>query len=290
MMLAKDCTVHDALRYGAERLALRDDLRAYAARDAQQILEIATGLSRVQMLAQPERRLSAEQVASYQGMLAQRRGAVPVQHLRGSQEFYGREFFVTPDVLIPRPETEHLVEEVLRLYTDRTAAIRMADVGTGSGVLAITLALAYPQAWVCALDISDAALGVARANAAALGCAERVRCVESDLMAAVAGDEAFDLIVSNPPYIPLTERDTLHAQVRDHEPHVALFGGEDGHDVFRRLIPQAAQQLRPGGWLLLETAGRTALLDSMLAVWDGVHAVPDLQGIERIVAARKPLQ
>ena len=290
MMLAKDCTVHDALRYGAERLALRDDLRAYAARDAQQILEIATGLSRVQMLAQPERRLSAEQVASYQGMLAQRRGAVPVQHLRGSQEFYGREFFVTPDVLIPRPETEHLVEEVLRLYTDRTAAIRMADVGTGSGVLAITLALAYPQAWVCALDISDAALGVARANAAALGCAERVRCVESDLMAAVAGDEAFDLIVSNPPYIPLTERDTLHAQVRDHEPHVALFGGEDGHDVFRRLIPQAAQQLRPGGWLLLETAGRTALLDSMLAGWDGVHAVPDLQGIERIVAARKPLQ
>lgn len=289
-MLAKDCTVHDALRYGAERLALRDDLRAYAARDAQQILEIATGLSRVQMLAQPERRLSAEQVASYQGMLAQRRGAVPVQHLRGSQEFYGREFFVTPDVLIPRPETEHLVEEVLRLYTDRTAAIRMADVGTGSGVLAITLALAYPQAWVCALDISDAALGVARANAAALGCAERVRCVESDLMAAVAGDEAFDLIVSNPPYIPLTERDTLHAQVRDHEPHVALFGGEDGHDVFRRLIPQAAQQLRPGGWLLLETAGRTALLDSMLAGWDGVHAVPDLQGIERIVAARKPLQ
>lgn len=289
-MLAKDCTVHDALRYGAERLALRDDLRAYAARDAQQILEIATGLSRVQMLAQPERRLSAEQVASYQGMLAQRRGAVPVQHLRGSQEFYGREFFVTPDVLIPRPETEHLVEEVLRLYTDRTAAIRMADVGTGSGVLAITLALAYPQAWVCALDISDAALGVARANAAALGCAERVRCVESDLMAAVAGDEAFDLIVSNPPYIPLTERDTLHAQVRDHEPHVALFGGEDGYDVFRRLIPQAAQQLRPGGWLLLETAGRTALLDSMLAGWDGVHAVRDLQGIERIVAARKPLQ
>lgn len=277
------CTVADALRFGTARLQMRDDLHENAARDAQQLLEIATGLTRVQMLATPERPLREEEAGSFQGMIAQRRGGVPVQHLRGSQEFFGRTFLVTPDVLIPRPETEHLVEEVLRLYTDRSAPLRIADVGTGSGILAATLALEFATSDVLALDISPAALAVAHENAAALD-ARNVRFAESDLLAA-AGEERFDLIVSNPPYIPLTEAAELHRQVRNHEPHLALFGGADGLEVIRRLLPQAAAHLRPGGWLLMETAGRSTAYDALLQDWHQVHWVRDLQGVERVVAA-----
>lgn len=278
------CTVADALRFGAARLAMRDDLRENAARDAQQLLEIATGLTRVQMLAQPDRPLREEEAGSFQGMIAQRRGGVPVQHLRGSQEFFGRSFLVTPDVLIPRPETEGIIEEVFRLYTDRSAPLRIADVGTGSGVLAVTLALEFPASEVLALDISPEALAVAQANATALG-ARNVRFAESDLLAA-AENEPFDLIVSNPPYIPLHEAAELHRQVRDHEPHLALFGGDDGLAVIRRLLPQAATHLRPTGWLLMETAGRDDALLLLLQAWQNVHFLADLQGVERIAAAQ----
>lgn len=282
----KGCTVDDALRFGTMRLSMREDLRENAARDAQQILEIATGLTRVQMMAQPDRPLKEEEAGSFQGMLAQRRHAVPIQHLRGSQEFFGREFAVSPDVLIPRPETEHIVEEVLRLFPDRKAPLKIADVGTGSGILAVTLALEYPQSLVAALDISPDALAVAQDNAARLGTLSRTRILQSDLLTAVTG-ETFDLIVSNPPYIPLTEKNTLHAQVREYEPHLALFGGADGHDVLRSLIPQAFAALSPGGWLLLETAGRTAIVDEMLENMTNVGWVSDLQGIQRIAVAQK---
>ncbi|MGI4854572.1 MAG: peptide chain release factor N(5)-glutamine methyltransferase [Janthinobacterium lividum] len=279
------CTVAAALRFGTARLAMREDLRENAARDAQQILEIATGLSRAQMMAQPERPLREEEAGSFQGMIAQRRGAVPIQHLRGSQEFFGRDFRVSPDVLIPRPETEHLVEEVLRLYTDRSAPLRIADVGTGSGILAITLALEYPNSSVLALDISPAALDVALMNAAVLG-AGNVSLAESDLLQAAEGEPPFDLIVSNPPYIPLADATELHPQVRDHEPHLALFGGDDGLDVIRRLLPEAAQLLKPDGWLLLETAGRNRALDELFRDWQNLRYVKDLQGVERVAVAR----
>ncbi len=278
-------TVTSALQWGAEHLERRADLREHAARDAQQLLEIATGLSRVQMLARPDRMLAEEAAGSFRGMIAQRRGGVPIQHLRGSQEFFGRDFLVTPDVLIPRPETEHLVEEALRLYPDRGAPLRIVDVGTGSGVLAITLALELPRSSVLALDISGPVLAVAHANATLLN-ARNVRFACSDLLAA-AGDERFDLIISNPPYIPLADAASLHPQVRDHEPHLALFGGQDGLDLYRRLIPQAEQSLRRGGWLLLETGGRTGALDDLLATWQDLHFADDLQGIERIAAARR---
>jgi len=284
----KGCTVDDALRFGTMRLSMREDLRENAARDAQQILEIATGLTRVQMMAQPDRPLKEEEAGSFQGMLAQRRHAVPIQHLRGSQEFFGRDFAVSPDVLIPRPETEHIVEEVLRLFPDRKAPLKIADVGTGSGILAVTLALEYPQSLVAALDISPDALAVAQDNAARLNTLSRTRILQSDLLAVVTG-ETFDLIVSNPPYIPLAEKDTLHAQVREYEPHLALFGGEDGNDVLRRLIPQAFAALNPGGWLLLETAGRTPIVDTMLENMANLHWVSDLQGIQRIAVAQKSL-
>lgn len=277
-------TVRSALQWGTEHLRKRDDLREHPARDAQQLLEVASGLTRVEMLARPDLLLAEEQAGSFRGMVAQRRGGVPIQHLRGSQEFFGRDFLVSPDVLIPRPETEHLVEEVLRLYPDRSAPLRIADVGTGSGILAVTLALEYPRSGVLALDISGPALAMAHTNAARLG-ATNVRFAHSDLLSAATGEQ-FDLIVSNPPYIPLTEAAELHPQVREHEPHLALFGGEDGLDLYRRLIPQAAEQLRQNGWLLMETAGRTTALDELLNTWEHLHYVHDLQGIERIVAVR----
>ncbi|MEK6397684.1 MAG: peptide chain release factor N(5)-glutamine methyltransferase [Terriglobus sp.] len=282
----KDCTVDDALRFGTMRLSMRDDLRENAARDAQQILEIATGLTRVQMLAQPDRPLKEEEAGSFQGMLAQRRHAMPIQHLRGSQEFFGRSFDVTPDVLIPRPETEHIVEELIRFVADRNTPLKIADVGTGSGILAVTLALEFPQSLIAALDISPEALAIAQSNAVKLDVASSIRVLQSDLLSAVAG-ETFDVIVSNPPYIPLTEKDTLHSQVREYEPHLALFGGEDGHDVLRRLIPQAKDALSPGGWLLLETAGRSTIADELLSDWQKVYWVSDLQGIERIAVAQR---
>ena len=281
----KGCTVDEALRFGTARLQMREDLRENAGRDAQQILEIATGLSRVRMLANPDRPLREEEAGSFQGMIAQRRGAVPIQHLRGSQEFFGRDFRVSPDVLIPRPETEHLIEEVLRLYTDRSAPLRIVDVGTGSGILAITLALEYPNSSVLALDISPAALDVALVNAAVLG-AGNVSFAESNLLQAAEGEPPFDLIVSNPPYIPLAEASELHAQVREHEPHLALFGGDDGLEIIRRLLPEAAQLLKPGGWLLMETAGRSTTLDALLDGWKNMRYVRDLQGIERIALAQ----
>lgn len=277
--------VQSALQWATEHLSKRDDLREHAARDARQLLEIATGLNRAGMLAQPDRVLSEEQAGSFRGMVAQRRGAVPVQHLRGSQEFFGRDFLVSPDVLIPRPETEGLVEEVLQICLDRSAPFRMADVGTGSGILAVTLALAYPRSSVLALDISGPALAMAHTNAVRLGT-RNVRFAQSDLLAAASG-ERFDLIVSNPPYIPLTEAADLHPQVRDHEPHLALFGGGDGLDLYRRLIPQARLHLHANGWLLLETGGRTAALDQLLSDWKNLYSVHDLQGIDRIVAAQR---
>ena len=156
--------------------------------------------------------------------------------------------------------------------------------GTGSGILAITLALEYPRSSVLALDISGPALAMAYTNVVRLN-ARNVRFAHSDLFAA-AGNERFDLIVSNPPYIPLREVADLHPQVRDHEPHLALFGGEDGLDLYRRLIPQAKLRLLPGSWLLLETAGRCPALDELLKNWSDLHYVNDLQMMERIAAAR----
>ncbi len=279
-------TVREALQAGIAHLSKRPDLFEYAVRDAQQILEIASGLTRVQMLAQPDRLLQEEEKGAFFGMIARRYNAVPIQHLRGSQEFFGRDFLVTPDVLIPRPETEHLVEEVLRLYTDRSAPLRIADVGTGSGILAVTLALEYPRSSVLALDISPEALAIAHRNAIALN-ARNVRFAQSDLLAA-PGQEKFDLIVSNPPYISLSEAADLHPQVRDHEPRLALFGGEDGHDIYRKLIPQAQARLKPGGWLLLEIPEQTSILDDLLHIAKNLHYHKDLQGIHRVASSQHP--
>ena len=208
-----------------------------------------------------------------------------MQYILGEQEFYGLRLRVTPEVLIPRPETEHLVEAVLaRLPHDRPVSI--ADVGTGSGAIALALAYSLPLASIDALDNSPEALSIASENALALGLAERVRFYHSDLLSAVAG-QRYDCIVSNPPYV--TDTDTLEPQVALWEPHGALFAGRDGLDVYRRLLPQAAEALAPGGLLAVELgAGQSDALTALFREdprWSEPVFVPDLQGIPRVALA-----
>jgi release factor glutamine methyltransferase len=220
----------------------------------------------------------------FEGWIARRALHEPVQYILGEQEFYGLTFKVTPDVLIPRPETEHVVEAVFeRVPPD--AAVRIADVGTGSGAIAVALARALPQTQVTGLDISAAALVVARENAARYGVMERVRLLESDLLRSVRG-EWFDVVVANPPYV--AESEVLEDQVRQFEPHGALFAGPTGLEMYQRLIPEACEVLVPDGWLLLEIGhGQRDALAELLAGWDDVGFMADLQGIPRVAMARR---
>jgi release factor glutamine methyltransferase len=255
-------------------------------RDAELLLLHVLGIDRASLIAYPERLLSDTQLAQFQRLVERRKRFEPIQYITGEREFYGLRFSVTPDVLIPRPETEHLVEAALeRIPADRPFEI--ADVGTGSGAIAVALAVARPMAKIAALDISTAALEVAKRNATAHGVAERVRFLESDLLEAVA-ERAFDMIVSNPPYIGDAERETLDAEVREFEPAGALFAGPSGLEIYERLIPQAAERLREGGWLLLEIgAGQESPLRRLLPDWSGVGFVDDLQGIPRVALAQR---
>jgi release factor glutamine methyltransferase len=214
----------------------------------------------------------------YGRYLHQRIKGEPTQYITGRQEFYGREFRVTPDVLIPRPETEHLIEAALA-----RSAEAILDIGTGSGAIAVTLAL-ETKARVVATDVSPAALQIAQQNARTLSAP--VSFVSCDL-GTVFADASFDLVVSNPPYIAARDGESLQPEVRDHEPALALFGGEDGLAIYRRLIPEASRLLRPGGWLMMEL-GDAAAVREMCADWADVEIVNDLAGIARVLIARKP--
>lgn len=222
----------------------------------------------------------------YGRYLHQRMQGKPTQYITGRQEFYGREFRVTPDVLIPRPETEHSIEAALALLSPGS---RILDIGTGSGAIGVTLSLETEARAVCT-DISEAAIRVAAANARALGSgAQFVVC---DLGSAFAPG-TFDLVISNPPYVPAADRETVQREVREHEPPIALFGGDDGLDVYRRLIPDAARLLKPGGRLVMEIGWLEA--ESVGAIlgrkepgeWTDVETRPDLAGIPRVVVARR---
>ncbi|MEO8482358.1 MAG: peptide chain release factor N(5)-glutamine methyltransferase [Acidobacteriota bacterium] len=224
-----------------------------------------------------------------------RRSHEPVAYISGEREFYGRPFLVSRAVLIPRPETEDVVDAALEVLqrpelASRPGPARVLDIGTGSGCLAVTIALEAPATEVEATDISRAALEIARENAARLGVAGAVRFHESALTASSSGD--FDVIVSNPPYVPVDDRMTLSRDVRDYEPTLALFGGRDGLDVIRALLPEAARALRPGGTLVMEIGQGQADRVETLVRLAGLHWVgarPDLAGIPRVIAARRPL-
>lgn len=273
-------------------------------RDAELLLAHVAGRPRTWVLSYPEAALASDLPADFSALVRRRDAGEPLQYLLGRQEFFGLTLRVTPDVLIPRPETEHLVEAVLDHLVSAPPAgstqLRIADVGTGSGAIALALAARLPggpATEIAALDISRAALGIAQENAEQLGLAGRVRFLHSDLLSALepefAAGRLLDAVVSNPPYIALGDAGALQREVVEHEPHVALFAGADGLEVYRRLLPAAHAALRPGGLLALEFGfGQGPALAALLRPagaggWTGVRFLHDYAGIERVALAEK---
>jgi release factor glutamine methyltransferase len=279
-----------------------------ARRDAETLLlhvikEDAPDVNLAWLIARENEILPARETSAFRAWVERRRAGEPIQYITGEAEFYGLTFNVNRAVLIPRPETEHLVEKVieiaggiakLRIAKPRIAKLRIADVGTGSGAIAVALASKLSPAWagtqIHATDISAAALAVARENAERNGVADRVSFHEGDLLAPVAG-KLFDFVVSNPPYVPERDRDSLSVEVRDYEPAQALFAGVDGLAIYRRLIPAAFAALTPGGFVALEIGfGQELAVGALLAAsrFTQIEFALDLQGIPRVVVARRP--
>ncbi|HMK31026.1 MAG TPA: peptide chain release factor N(5)-glutamine methyltransferase [Terriglobales bacterium] len=254
--------------------------------NAELLLMFVLGRERAFFYAYPERELTAEEELRYQEAIAERATGVPAQYITGHQEFWGLDFLVTPAVLIPRPETEHVVETALELA--RTIEHpRIIDVGTGTGCIALALAHELPQADITAVDISLEALEVAKVNSARLQLDRRVHFRRNDLLAGFA-PEQFDLVVSNPPYVGEGESDKVQAEVRRFEPHVAVFAGAEGLDVLARLLPQAHDALKREGWVLVEIGfSQSERAERLAAGWSEVKFIPDLKGIPRVLAARK---
>ncbi len=295
---------------------------------AELLLMYALGRDRTWLYAHPEEVVPGLEAHRFISLILRRADGEPTQYITGKQEFWGIEFEVTPDVLIPRPETEHVIEVALdrlalreiragRKQTLTGDGLQIVDVGTGSGCIAIALAKELPGAQIVATDISAAALAVARRNAARHAFSDCIRFIECNLLdgdiisdtstsaaqaqhaaplqglvtphgTALAG--SFDLIVSNPPYVGRNEKDSLMREVRDHEPEVALFGGEEGYEIYAELIAQAAQHLKPGGILVLELGHNSLpavqpLLD--LPNWTNVGVTKDLAGFDRVIAAER---
>lgn len=270
-------TVQTALSQGA---AILEDAAVPVPRlTAEVLLCHAMRCERVYLFAHPEQELREVEWIHYGRYLHERSSGKPTQYITKRQEFYGREFRVTPDVLIPRPETEHVAETALHAAH---GARRILDIGTGSGALAVTLQLEL-GAHAVATDLSPAALAVAAQNAESLHA--EVDFVACDLASAIKGP--FDVVVSNPPYVPLRHRDGLQREVRDWEPPIALFGGETGFELYDRIIADAPRLLRPGGWLILELGfGSSDHVAGLLADWPESRLIPDLAGIPRVAAAR----
>jgi release factor glutamine methyltransferase len=274
--------LRDALRQSIERL---DRLGITSPRLAAEVL-LAHCLSvdRTYLYTHDEVVLNEPQMQCLEDSIWERASGTPVQYIVGRQEFFGRYFHVDPSVLIPRPETELLVERVLQLAP--VPGSRIIDVGTGSGCIGITLALELPQTHVFQADVSLEAVQTAKRNAAALH-ATNTAFVCMDLLEATNGP--FDFVVSNPPYVTLGETPRLQREVREHEPHVALFGGDDGLAAYRRLIPRAGELLTPGGFIVMEIGFglEQGVLDLFGESWEKLPTVADLQGIPRIVSARR---
>ena len=249
--------------------------------------------------AHPEVEISAEISERYFGLIAERTTGKPTQYITGHQEFWGLDFEVSSDVLIPRPETEHIVEAVIDLVRRQgmpiDARLRIADVGTGSGCIALALASEFPRAVIFGADVSRPALVVASRNAMRLHMPERVKFLESDLLARFLDADflsSFDFVVSNPPYVAHSELDKVQREVRDFEPRLAWGDLKRGDEMYRRLFPQALQALKPGGYAVLEIGYN--MRDTVLALlaegWSDVEVRPDLAGIPRVIISRKPEQ
>jgi len=265
--------------------------------NAELLLKFVLDCDRAYLFAYPERELTQEEEARYEAALAERSRGMPAQYITGHQEFWGMDLIVTSAVLIPRPETEHLVETALEIaktefgprtsdLSGRRPALRIADVGTGSGCIALALAQELPEAEIHATDISAAALEIARANAARHRLENRIRFHQKDLLEGLSG--SFDMILSNPPYVGESERDQVQLEVRKFEPRIAVFAGSAGTEVIARLILQAKAALGPGGWLVMEISG--TIVDDvrrLLHGWEDIQVTADLQSIPRVARARK---
>jgi release factor glutamine methyltransferase len=304
-VVSTDRSVRALLKQGVEQLRAAN-VPSYTLAAELLLLQVSAQ-NRTWLYSHPEEILPEAVAETYFALLGRRSSGVPTQHLTGKQEFWGLEFEVTPDVLIPRPETEHLIEVALdRLAVREIRAgrhqrltgenVTLVDIGTGSGCIAITLAKELPHAMVYASDVSLPALKVARRNAATQEVAERIQFVHSNLLEAFAPAtvanrlQVFDLIISNPPYVSLREADALPVEVRQHEPREALFGGEEGYELYGELIPQAAEHLKPGGLLVLELGYNSLpavepLLDR--SDWHNVAVTKDLAGIQRVISAER---
>jgi release factor glutamine methyltransferase len=281
---------------------------------AELLLMHILGRERVWLYAHHEEALTPAQEQTYFDLVARRIAGTPTQYLTGKQEFWGLEFEVAPGVLIPRPETEHVIEVALERFSVKHGhsfardtslgaasggALRIADVGTGSGCLAVALAKEFPEAFVFATDISSAALAIARRNAARHGVALRIEFVQCNLLNLFLPSPLtpnpsllhFDLIVSNPPYIAHVDSAGLPPDVRDHEPHSALFGGAQGSELYAPLIAQAAQLLCRGGVFVCEIGfgalDRVHPLFADTSVWRDVRVTNDLAGIPRVLSAQR---
>ncbi|HEX7895392.1 MAG TPA: peptide chain release factor N(5)-glutamine methyltransferase [Terriglobales bacterium] len=259
--------------------------------NAELLMMFILDCDRAYLYGHPERELTPDEAARYSEALEKRSTGIPAQYITGHQEFWGMDFIVSPAVLIPRPETEHVIEEVLsRARSAEQAAtrkLRIIDVGTGSGCIALSLAKELPDAEIHAVDISPAALEIARANAARNQLAQRVQFHEGDLLSGIH-PESFDFVVSNPPYVGESEEEQVQLEVRKFEPRVAVFAGHSGLDIIQRLIPQAQEALRNGGWLVMEMSGTIAEQAwQLVADWNGVRIINDLQSIPRVLVAQK---
>jgi release factor glutamine methyltransferase len=272
-------TIGAALQQGAR--LLEQGAVAAPRLTADVLLGHALGCGREYLYAHPEEELSEVAWIHFGRYLHDRLQGKPVQYIIRRQEFYGRRFKVTPAVLIPRPETEHVIEAALELSPRPATGL---DIGCGSGAIAVTLQL-ETGARYWATDISTAALAVAAENASALGAS--VHLVACDVASAIATGSV-ELVVSNPPYVPLNEKESLQREVRDYEPHVALFSGPGGLDLYQKIIRDAERVLKPRGWLVVELGFKTSeAVRAMLGPrWSDVSIRPDLAGIPRVLAAR----
>ena len=283
-------TVADALAHARAALAAHPD----AASDAEELVGRLTGLTRTQLTLERARALSADDGVRLDAWLGRRRAGEPVQYITGRAAFRQLDLAVTPAVLIPRPETEGLVEialEFLRATAERWPQPRVLDLGTGSGAIALAIASEHPAAIVTATDASAAALAVARANARALGLEERITWLAGDWLEPLDPEQRFEAIVSNPPYLSGAERARIPGDVRDHEPAAALFSGDDGLDALREIVDEAPRHLVAGGLLALELAEtRAAQVAAWLDGahdWEGVAVREDLAGRPRYLVARR---
>jgi release factor glutamine methyltransferase len=279
--------IGELLRAGGDQLQLagREDAR----RDAHTLLVHLLDRDLAWVVAHPEAEVGQVLQDRFRDWIGQRATGRPIAHLTGRREFYGRDFEVDRTVLIPRPETELVVEEALKALArsrPSAAGLSAADIGTGSGCIAVTLAAENQAVAALATDVSQSALTIAASNAQRHGVANRIRFQKADLLP--ENERGFDLIVSNPPYVAIGEPE-LDPEVAQHEPPLALFAGPDGLGFYRRLVPLAEERLAPGGWLVLELGhkaepGVRGLLDAQR--WGEIRVLPDLAGIPRCLIAR----